>query len=57
MPGARTLVSPVRTTVRIDDALFRRVAAYAIENNATLLSADRGFARFERLRWRHPLGD
>jgi toxin-antitoxin system PIN domain toxin len=33
------------------------IAAYAIENNATLLSADRGFARFERLRWRHPLAD
>ena len=31
------------------------IAAFAIENNATLLSADRGFARFERLRWRHPL--
>ena len=32
------------------------VAAYALENNATWLSADRGFARFRRLRWRHPLG-
>jgi uncharacterized protein len=31
------------------------VAAYAAENNATWLSADRGFARFARLRWRHPL--
>lgn len=31
------------------------IAAYAVENNATLLSADRGFARFGRLRWRHPL--
>ncbi|WP_137146744.1 type II toxin-antitoxin system VapC family toxin [Mycolicibacterium sp. CR10] len=31
------------------------LAAYALENNATLLSADRGFARFSRLRWRHPL--
>jgi toxin-antitoxin system PIN domain toxin len=31
------------------------IAAYAVENNATLLSADRGFARFDRLRWRHPL--
>lgn len=31
------------------------VAAYALENNATWLSADRGFARFRRLRWTHPL--
>ena len=31
------------------------MAAYAIENNATWLSADRGFARFRRLRWSHPL--
>jgi len=32
------------------------LAAYAVENNATWLSADRGFARFPGLRWRHPLG-
>ncbi len=31
------------------------LAAYAVENNATWLSADRGFARFRRLQWRHPL--
>jgi len=31
------------------------IAAYAIDNNATLLSADRGFARFTALRWRHPV--
>ena len=31
------------------------LAAYAVENNATFLSADRGFARFRRLTWRHPL--
>lgn len=31
------------------------LAAYAVEHNATWISADRGFARFERLRWRHPL--
>ncbi|KZS63151.1 type II toxin-antitoxin system VapC family toxin [Mycobacterium pseudokansasii] len=31
------------------------LAAYALENNATWVSADRGFARFRRLRWRHPL--
>jgi uncharacterized protein len=31
------------------------VAAYAVENNAIWLSADRGFARFPRLRWSHPM--
>lgn len=31
------------------------LAAYALENNATWLSADRGFARFTRLRWVSPL--
>ena len=31
------------------------VAAYALDNNATFISADRGFARFSRLTWRHPL--
>lgn len=36
----------------VEDAYL---AAYALENNATWLSADRGFARFRRLRWRHPL--
>jgi uncharacterized protein len=36
----------------ISDAFL---AAHALENNATWLSADRGFARFRRLRWSHPL--
>jgi toxin-antitoxin system PIN domain toxin len=31
------------------------LAAYALENNATWVSADRGFARFRSLRWSHPL--
>jgi len=31
------------------------IAALAIENDATLYSADRDFARFPRLRWRNPL--
>lgn len=31
------------------------LAAFAMENNATWLSADRGFARFPGLSWRHPL--
>ncbi|MGQ0847729.1 MAG: type II toxin-antitoxin system VapC family toxin [Actinomycetota bacterium] len=31
------------------------LAATAIEAGATLFTADRGFARFGRLRWRHPL--
>lgn len=31
------------------------LAAYALDNNATWPSADRGFARFQRLRWAYPL--
>jgi toxin-antitoxin system PIN domain toxin len=31
------------------------LAAYSLENSAAWLSADRGFARFTRLRWAHPL--
>jgi toxin-antitoxin system PIN domain toxin len=31
------------------------LAALAIEHGATLCSADRDFARFERLRWHNPL--
>lgn len=38
-----------------NDVADAYVAVYALENNATWLSADRGFARFHRLRWRHPL--
>jgi uncharacterized protein len=33
------------------------LAALAIESGAELASADRGFARFPNLRWRHPLND
>ena len=28
------------------------IAAYVVDNNATLITADRGFARFDGLRWR-----
>lgn len=38
-----------------NDVADAYVAAYAVENNATWLSADRGFARFASLRYRHPL--
>lgn len=31
------------------------LAATAIDLNATMITADRGFARFARLRWTHPL--
>ena len=31
------------------------IAAYAVENNATLISDDRGFSRFDGLQWRRPL--
>lgn len=40
---------------RGNDIADAYLAAYAVEANATWLSADRGFARFERLQWRHPL--
>ena len=40
---------------RGNDVADAYLAAYAIDNNATWLSADRGFARFRRLRWNHPL--
>lgn len=40
---------------RGNDIADAYLAAYALENNATWLSADRGFARFHRLRWTHPL--
>lgn len=33
------------------------IAAYAIENNATLISDDRGFSRFDNLKWRRPLDE
>jgi uncharacterized protein len=33
------------------------LAAVAIDAGATWLSADRGFARYPQLRWRHPLDD
>jgi toxin-antitoxin system PIN domain toxin len=42
---------------RGNDIADAYIAAYALENNATWLSADRGFARFTRLRWSHPMDD
>ncbi|HUL99047.1 MAG TPA: type II toxin-antitoxin system VapC family toxin [Mycobacterium sp.] len=53
-PLFRQLVNDV--DARGNDVADAYLAAYALENNATWLSADRGFARFHRLRWRHPLG-
>jgi uncharacterized protein len=44
-----------RTGATGNDFADAYLAAYAIENNATWLSADRGFARFAELRWEHPL--
>jgi hypothetical protein len=40
---------------RGNDVADAYLAAYALDNNATWLSADRGFARFKPLRWSHPL--
>ncbi len=33
------------------------LAALALEHNCTFVTTDRDFARFPRLRWRHPLDD
>ena len=38
-----------------NDVADAYLAAYAVENNATWHSADRGFARFPLLRYKHPL--
>ncbi len=38
-----------------NDVADAYLAAYAVEHNASWLSADRGFARFARLRYHHPL--
>jgi len=40
---------------RGNDVSDAYLAAYALDNNATWLSADRGFARFKQSRWSHPL--
>lgn len=42
---------------RGNDVSDAYIAAYAIENNATLVTDDRGFSRFEGLRWRLPLDE
>jgi uncharacterized protein len=49
----RTLAHDI--DARGGDIADAHLAAYALDNNATFISADRGFARFSRLRWRHPL--
>lgn len=51
---SRSLSSGVEATG--NDFTDAYLAAYAVENNAAWLSADRGFARFKGLRWEHPLG-
>lgn len=60
-PGARhwTLFRQLANDIdaRGNDLSDAYLAAYALENNATWLSADHGFARFRRLRWRHPLSE
>ena len=49
----RRLASEIDATGNdVPDAFL---AGYASERNATWLSADRGFARFTSLRWRHPI--
>jgi toxin-antitoxin system PIN domain toxin len=59
-PGRRHWEVFRRLTEQIDargnDVTDAYLAAYAVENSATWLSADRGFARFRDVRWEHPLG-
>lgn len=39
---------------RGNDITDAYLAAFALENNATWVSADRGFSRFDGLTWSHP---
>lgn len=60
-PGERTW-SIFENLARSTEAKGNQVpdtflAAMAIEQSAVLVSADRGFARFPGLAWRHPLQD
>jgi hypothetical protein len=43
------------SNARGDDIPDAYLAAHAIENNATLCTNDRGFARFPGLKWMNPL--
>ena len=58
-PGERhrRLTSDLVSTLdlRGNDIPDASLAAISIERGATFWSADRGFARFPELRWRHPL--
>lgn len=60
-PGARhwdVFVDLCRSTdVRGNLVPDAYLAAMAIEQNAVLCTADRGFARFGNLRWTHPFDD
>jgi len=40
---------------KANDLTDAYIAAFAVVNNATLISADRGFRRFDGVRWQHPL--
>lgn len=46
-----------QTEARGNDVPDAYLAALAIEQGATWWSADRGFARFPGLSWRHPLDE
>lgn len=53
---AGTLVAVCRASgATADRAPDAYLAAIALDLDAELITADRGFARFEGLRWRHPL--
>jgi hypothetical protein len=56
-PGALAVFERVcrEGGVRGADVSDAYLAAVAIDGGCTLVTADRGFARFPGLRWRHPL--
>jgi len=59
LPGDHHWNHFVRLAGQIDakanDITDAYIAAFAVENHATLISADRGFRRFDGVRWQHPL--
>jgi hypothetical protein len=61
LPGSRhwkLFADLCRTTgVRGNVVPDAYLAAMAIERDAVMITADRGFARFDGLRWRHPFDD
>lgn len=55
-PGHASLFSSLCSTTGAGDAVTDiYIAALVLENHATLISADKGFSRFHKLKWTNPL--